>query len=145
SRPLHRAAQLHRRPGDHALLRVDEDLRAEATADVGGDDPELVHGDAQHERAHDEAVYVRVLRGDVQGQLISAPVVAGDRGAWLDRSGNESVVDEPAADDPGRVGEGGIGGLPVAQRPGEAAVVGGAVVQAFDAAVICFRRIGDGG
>jgi hypothetical protein len=59
--PLDRPADPGRRPGDHRLFVVAEDLAAEAAAHVGGNDAQLVLGDAQHERRQDQAQHVRVL------------------------------------------------------------------------------------
>ena len=60
--PLHRPVELARRPQTNDLLRIDEDLRAEAAADVGRDDAQLVLGRHADEGGDDEARDVRVLR-----------------------------------------------------------------------------------
>ena len=91
-RPLHRASNLFRRPCQYALLGIDEDLGAEAAADIGRDDAELVLGDAEDERAHDEPMDVRILRRDPQRQVIRAPVIARQGRARLHGDGGEALV-----------------------------------------------------
>ena len=126
--PLHRHPELLRQPGHGDLLGVDEDLRPEAAADVRGDDPEPLLGQAEDERAHDQPVHVRVLRGDPEGQLVGGGLVAGERGPgsmalaisrWL-TSRVRTTFAAPR--------ERGLGPRPVADLPVEAAVVGRAGV-----------------
>ena len=66
-RPTRFAAQTQRR-----LLGVEEDLRAEAAADVGRDHAHLVLRQAEHERAHQQPLDVRVLVRDVERVASSA-------------------------------------------------------------------------
>jgi hypothetical protein len=51
------------------------------------DDAEPVLGEPEHERAHDQAVHVRVLRRHPQRQLVGRARVGRERGAWLDGHG----------------------------------------------------------
>jgi hypothetical protein len=105
-----------------------EDLRAEPAADVGGDDPQLVLGDVQRERAHQQPDHVRVLRRGVQRVVIGGGVVVADRGARLDRVGREPVVGQVELDDVGRLGERGVGRRQIAEVPVVAQVALGLVV-----------------
>ena len=91
-RPLHRASDLLRRPREYAFLGIDEDLGAEAAADIGRDDAELVLGNAEDERAHDEPMDVRILRRDPQRQVIRALIIARQRRARLHGDGGEALV-----------------------------------------------------
>ena len=84
-----------------ALLGVDEDLRAEAAADVGRDHAQLVLGrDADEGRDH-EARDVRVLARGVEREALVGAIVLADRGARLDRVRHQAVVDQRQ---PGDVG-----------------------------------------
>ena len=64
--PLDRPADPLARPDQGDVLGVEEDLRAEAAADVGRDHPHLRLGQAEHEGAHQQPLDVRVLVGDVE-------------------------------------------------------------------------------
>ena len=59
-------------PGDHGLLAVVELLDAEAAADIGRNDAQLVLRDVQHEIAHQEAHDMRKLAGGPQRVVIGA-------------------------------------------------------------------------
>ena len=61
--PFDRPPDLAGGPGDDRLLGVMVDLRAEAAADIGGDDAQLRLRDVQHEGAHQQADHMRVLAG----------------------------------------------------------------------------------
>ena len=87
----------------------------------------LCSGIAEHERAHDQAVDVRVLRRYPQRQLIGRPRVGGDRGARLDGDGDEPLVHEPLPNDRCRPGERRIGRGRVADLPAKADVVGAVI------------------
>ena len=93
-RPLHRPANLPRRPEADDLFRIDEDLRAEAAADVGRDHAQLVLRRHADEGGDDETRDVRVLRGVPQRQVVGAGVVFGERRARLDRIRHQAVVDD---------------------------------------------------
>ena len=126
--PFHRPVDLLRRPGDERFLGVVVDLRAEAAADVGRIDAQLVLGDLQHERAHQQADHVRVLARGVERVVAGRQLVVADRGARLHRVRHEAVVDEVELGDVRGLGEGGIDGGLVAQLPVVAEVVGRLVV-----------------
>ena len=92
--PLDRPADLLAGPDQRGLLRVEEDLRAEAAADIGRDHAHLRLRQAEHERAHQQPLDVRVLVGDVE--RVAVVVLGVDRvgGARLDRVRDQPVVDE---------------------------------------------------
>ncbi len=100
------------------------DLRAEAAADIGGDDAQPRFRDVQHEGAHQQPDHMRVLAGRVERVFAGGPVELADRRARLHRIGNEPVVDEVELDDPGRLGERGIDRGAVAQMPVVADIAG---------------------
>ncbi len=122
-RPLDRAAELPRRPGDDDLLGVVEDLRAEAAADVGRHHAQLVLRDVEHEGAHQQPDDVRVLAGGVERVLVGAGVVLADGRARLHGVGDEALVDEVELRHVVSVPERRLGLLPVAPLPVEAGVV----------------------
>ena len=72
--------------GDRAadIAGVDRHLAAEAAADIGRDDLDLLLGDAADQREHG-AVGVRGLRGHIDPQLAGDFAVVGDHAAGLDR------------------------------------------------------------
>ena len=107
-RPLDRPADPRRRPADHRLVVVAEDLAAEAAAHVRRDDAQLVLGNAQHEGRQDEAQHVRVLRRRPQRVVARALVVLRRRGARLHGVGDQAVVDEVELGDVRGLGERGI-------------------------------------
>ena len=106
--PLDRTADAARRPGDHRLFVVAEDLAAEAAAHVGGDDAQLVLGNAQHEGRQDQAQHVRVLRRRPQRVVARALVVFRRRGARLHGVGDQAIVDDVDLGDVRGLGEGGV-------------------------------------
>ncbi len=115
--PFHRTADLLRGPQRHHLFGIDEDLRAEAAADVGGDHAQLVLGGDVVERRQHEAGDVRVLRGRVEREVLFRRVIIGDRRARLHRVRGEAVVGDVELDHIGGLGEGGIGRALVADHP----------------------------
>ncbi len=128
ARPLHRPLQAPRRPQADDLLGVDEDLRAEAAADVGGDDAQLVlRRDADEGRQH-QAGDVRVLARRVQREDAGAGIVVADRRARLHRVRHEPVVDDVEPGDVVRLGEGLLRLRLVAELPLVDEVAGGDLV-----------------
>ena len=69
--PFHRPADLLRRPQADDLFRIDEDLRAEAAADIGRDHAQLVLGRHADEGRDDEPRDVRVLRGVPEREAVA--------------------------------------------------------------------------
>ena len=137
--PLDRPADALAGPHQRGLLAVEEDLRAEAAADIGCDDAHLVLRDAEHEGAHQQPLDVRVLVGDVQRVVVVGRVVAGVGGARLDRVRHQPVVAKAQLADVRRLREGGVGAGAVADRPVVAKVVGCLVVHHRAAAGRCLR------
>ena len=115
--PFHRPAELARRPQADDLLRIDEDLRAEAAADIGRDDAQLVFGRHADEGGDHQPRDVRVLRCVPQRQAAAAGVVFGDCGARLHRIRHQPVVDELELGDVLGVLERGVGRIGVADVP----------------------------
>ena len=115
--PLHRPAELARRPQADDLLGIDEDLRAEAAADIGRDHAQLVLGRHADERGDHQPGDVRVLRCVPQRQVSAAGIVFGDCGARLHRIRHQPVVDELELGDVLGVLERGIGRVGVADVP----------------------------
>ncbi len=93
------------------------DLRAEAAADIGRDDAQLVLRQMQHEGAHQQADGVRILAGGEERVVAGAAVILADIGARLHGVGHKPVVDEVKARDVLRLGEGGVDRGLVADMP----------------------------
>ena len=143
--PLHGPADLARGPQAHGLLGVDEDLGAEAAADVGRDHAQLVLGREADEGRQHQARDVRVLAGGVEREALLARVVVADGGARLDGVGDQPVVDEVDLGDVLGGGEGGIDLGLVAQVPLIDRVVGGLGMDLRLAGVLRGRHIDGGG
>ena len=103
--PLDRPAEPLGGEQADALLGVDEDLGAEAAADVGRDHPELVLGRHADERRDHEARDVRVLARGVEREGVGGAIVLADRGARLDRVRHQAVVDQLDRGDVGGAGD----------------------------------------
>ena len=126
--PLDRPAHVFGGPDQRHVFGIQEDLRAETAADVGCDHPHLAFGQAEHEGAHQEALDVRILVGDVQRVTLVVFGVGGDRRTRLHRVGDQAVVDERQLGDVCRFGEGGVGRRLVAMAPVVAEVAGHVVM-----------------
>ena len=99
--PLDRPPDQQRgRGGDH-IAGVDRDLVAEAAADVGRDDLDLVLGQAGDQREH-RPVGVRGLGGHVDGGLAGDRVDVGHAAAGLHRGRVAAGVEGVEARPPGR-------------------------------------------
>ena len=121
--PLHRLAQDQRGHNGADIARVDRHLVAEATADIGGDHPDLVLGQAG-DQGVDRSVRVGGLRGGPQRQLAGDPLIVGHTAARLHRCRVHPRVDDVLAHhDVGRL-EDGVGGGLVAGLPVKAVIVG---------------------
>ena len=141
--PFHRPADLARRPQADDLLRIDEDLRAEAAAHVGRDHAQLVLGRHADEGGDHQPRDMRVLRRVPQREAVGAGIVFADGGARLDRIRNEAVVDDIELGDVlGRL-ERGVGRLGVAEMPLVDRVVGRDFVDLRRARALRLGRIGD--
>ena len=110
--PFHRPVDLLGRPDADRLLGIDEDLRAEAAADIGRDHAQLVLGrDADEGRQH-EPRDMRVLARRVEREGVRAGIVVADRRARLHRVGDQAIVDEVELGDVRGRGEGRVGRAP---------------------------------
>src|SRR5437588_333958 len=78
-----RPAQLLGGPGNHRLIGVEKDLGAEAAAYLGRDHADLVLGQPEDERGHQEFVNMRILTGGPHGEVADAGIVTGDGATWL--------------------------------------------------------------
>ena len=123
--PFHGTADLLRGPQRHHLFGIDEDLGAEAAADVGGDHAQLVLGGDVVERRQHEAGDVRVLRRRIEREMLFRRVVIGDRRARLHCVRREAVVGDVELHHIGGLGEGGIRCALVADHPVIDLVAGG--------------------
>ena len=92
--PLHRPADLAAERQRQRLLRVDVQLRAEAAADVGRDDPQLRLGDAGH-AGERHLRDVRDLRGRPQRELALGRDRHRQTAARLDRVRDQARLDVP--------------------------------------------------
>ena len=124
--PLDRLAEQQRADDRAHVARVDRHLVAEPAADIGRDDPDLVLGQAGHQRVQ-RAVRVRCLRRRPQRELSGHRVQIGDRTAGFHRRGMHTRIDDLLLDDDVGLGERGLGGRGVTGLPVEAVVVGLAV------------------
>ena len=126
--PLHRPADLLRRPDADRLLGIDEDLRAETAADIRRDHPQLVLGcDADEGRQHQPG-HMRVLAGGIERERLGAAVIVADCGARLHRVGDQPVVDDVELGHVLGAGKGRVSRRLVAQMPVIHDIVGGDVV-----------------
>ncbi len=144
--PLHRpAADQLAGEHDERHVGVAEDLGAEGAADVRADAPDLVLGDAGHERRQQQPLDVRRLARHPDRVLVGARVVPADVAADLHRVRDQAVVDEALLDDDLGVGEGGVGAVLVADGPHEHDVVGGVLVELRRARLGRLLGVDDGG
>jgi hypothetical protein len=122
-RPADGPLDLPGRPGADRLLVVEEDLGAEPAAHVGGNDPHLVLGDAQHEGGHEQAVHVWVLRGYPESEVAGGVLVARHAGPRLHGVGHQPLVDDALLDHDVGLLEGGLRLGGIADLPAERHVV----------------------
>ena len=141
--PFHRPPHPLGGPQRHHLLRIDENLGAEAAAHVGRDHAQFVLGRQPHEGGDDQARHMRVLAGGPQGEAVAAGIVVADRGTRLHGVGHQPVVDDV---EPGHVLgrlEGGLDRAGVAQVPLIDGVGGRHLVNLRRALVLRLGGIGD--
>ena len=101
--PAHRRRRALRRAARHEqLLGVDVELRAEAAADRGRDDPQLVLGDAERDRHHD-LEDVRDLRRRVERDVAAERLRHHAHAAGLHRHRDQALLDVALLDRVGGV------------------------------------------
>ena len=122
--PFDRPFDLLGRPRADSLLVVDENLGAEAAANVGRDDAQLVLGRDALKRGQDNSREMRILACRIERGDVNALVIVAESRARLHGVGNEAVVDEIELGDVCGFGEGGFGRRLVAQMPVAEGVVG---------------------
>ncbi len=115
--PFHRTPHLARGPQADDLFRVDEDLRAEAAADVGRDNPQFVLRRDADECGNDQPRDMRVLRRIPEREMIATGIVVGNRRARFDRIRHQAVVDDVELGDMLGGGKGRVRRLGVAKMP----------------------------
>ena len=113
----------HDRGDDRAdVARIGADLVAEAAADVGRDDVDLVLGDLRDQRG-DRADDVRRLERAPDRELALDLVEGSDALAGLERAGVDALIGDQLLDGDVGLAEGRIGRVLVAHLPGEDVVV----------------------
>ena len=142
--PFHWASELAGGPGDDGFFGVMVYLGAEASADVGGDDTQLVLWDVQHERAHQQADHVRVLAGGIEGEIARRCVEVAERDAGLHGVRNQPVVGQVEFNHLGGVSEHAVDHGLVADHPVVADVAGDAVMHLGCAGRDGIGEVGDG-
>ncbi len=122
-RPLDRPLQMPRAPGGEHVLGVERGLHAEAAADVADQDADLLGRDAQDILGELVAQARRRLATDPQRDASGRRVETRQRGARLDRTGRQALVDEFEFDHVRRLRKGGVAlhGIAVARLAGEVA------------------------
>ena len=90
-RPFHRPPQLARRVTSQHVFGIEEQLHAEAAADIGGDDAEFVRLGVEHRR-HQVLHQPAALRVGVQCPAPGRRVVLRHRDARLHRRHDDTVV-----------------------------------------------------
>ena len=120
--PFHRPPGHDRRDDRADVAGIGADLVAEAAADVGRDDVDLVLGDLRDQRA-DRADDVRRLERAPERELALDLVEGGDALAGLERAGVHARIDDQLLDGDVGLREGGVGRGLVAGLPVEHVVV----------------------
>ena len=92
--PLHRTAELARGVAGQDVLGVEEQLHAEAAADIGRDDAELARYRCRNSGADQVLDQPAALRVGVQRPAPGRGVVFRERGARLHRGDDDAVVDD---------------------------------------------------
>jgi hypothetical protein len=90
--PLDRPANALGGPSQRDIFGVQKNLRTETAAYVRRNHPHLALGQAKHKGAHQQALDVRILVGDMQGVAVVVLGVGGDGCARLHRVGDQAVV-----------------------------------------------------
>src|SRR5215471_17524231 len=98
------------------MLGILPALRAEAAADIAGDDPDLAFRDFENSSRERLTHPVRILYVGIEGEAILARVPHADRTARLHEMRIDPADDVAAPDDVRCLGEGRLGGSLVACR-----------------------------
>ena len=114
--PLHRPAEQERGRRGHDVAGVDRHLVAEAAADVGRDDTDVLLRQARHE-GEQRPDRMRRLRGHVDRGLAGRRVDVRHAAAALERRRVAARIVRVERDDLVGLGEGAVGGLLVARFP----------------------------
>ena len=114
--PLHRPADQQRGRRRDDVARVDRHLVAEAAADVGRDDPDLVLGQPGDD-GEQRPVRMWSLRRHVDRRLAGRRVDVRDAAAALERRRMAARVEGVERDDAVGLGERALGGVRVARLP----------------------------
>ena len=93
-RPFDRTVDAFTRPHEDRFFGVHKNLRAKTTADVWSNHTQFMLGYAQHKRAHQQSLNVRVLVRDIQRIALAGAVVSCVRRARLHRIWREALIDK---------------------------------------------------
>ena len=92
--PAHRAAERTGREEHQPLFRVDCELDAESSADVGRADPQALRIDPEHRLREHRTNEVHPLTGGVQGVAAGVGIVEANRTSRFHRIDDHTVVDQ---------------------------------------------------
>jgi hypothetical protein len=121
--PFHRMAELARRVAGQHVLGIEEQLHAEAAADIGGDDAKPVRFDPEY--AVDQPLHEPAALGvGVERPAPGRGIVIGHSRACLHGRDDDSIVHHRQSGDMGRLGEQRVGGRLVTDSPVEDLVAG---------------------
>ena len=118
--PFDRAFELDGEVADECLFGIDVEFAAEPAAHFGGDDPQSVLGEVEHD-GELRAEQVRDLGGRPEGELAVARLEVGQDTPGFDGVGRKPLVDDFLFDDPVRLLQGRVNIAPC-KRPGEGLV-----------------------
>ena len=127
--PLDRPPDLLGQSRHQHVLVVQEDLRAEAAADVGRDATHLRLRDPEDEGCHQQAHDVWVLRAHPDRVLACRRLVCGGRATDLHRVGDKPLVDQPLLDNDLGLFERSVSRLRVSDGPVHRDIAGRVLVQ----------------
>ena len=143
--PLDRSSELPGDPEHQRPVREDVALRSEAAPDRGGDDPHLVVRDAEHVQRREQPYRVERLDVGVKREVARRLVIVGDVATRLDGVGDEALVADRLPHHDLRLRDGGVGGVPVADRGAEHQIAGHRFVQLGRSFGQCGLHLGDRG
>ncbi len=91
-RPFDRAIDFLSGPDCRGFLGIDKYLAAETTADIRGNDPQLVLRRYPEEGRHDQPRHMGVLAGRMERQFAAAGIIFAKGCARFHRVGRQAVV-----------------------------------------------------